>query len=127
MEFYSATLLSTGADNDLAYRMQTYPWQNFLLAFDYPGWGFGHGIGAASLGIQYITRILGVPRLGMGVESGYGVLVIELGIGGLILWLAMTTAIVVSAFKAALKLRGTVSDRVCDRMVCLFAFVSRHV
>ncbi|HXM98601.1 MAG TPA: hypothetical protein VN982_09020 [Candidatus Dormibacteraeota bacterium] len=107
-EFYFETLLSAGPQNELAYRTQTYPWINFLLAFDYPGWELGHGIGTASLGIQYITRILGVPQLGMGAESGYGVLVIELGIGGLILWLAMTTAIVVTAFKAVLKLRGTV-------------------
>ena len=105
LAFYSETLFS---GNDLAYRTQAYPWQNFLSAFGYPGWGLGHGIGTASLGIQYIGRILKVPQLGMGAESGYGGLVIEMGIGGLILWLAMTIAIVVTAFKAALKLRGTV-------------------
>lgn len=41
------------------------------------------------------------------MESGYGGLVLELGIGGLILWVIMTIAIVVSAFKVVLKLRGT--------------------
>lgn len=106
-EFYSATLLFAGPQNELAYRTQTYPWINFMLAFDYPGWELGHGIGTASLGVQYIARILKVPQLRMGTESGYGALVVEMGIGGLILWLVMTIAIVVSAFKVALKLRGT--------------------
>ena len=106
-EFYFETLLSAGSNNELAYRTQAYPWHNFLLAFDYPGWGLGHGIGTASLGILYIARILKVPQLGMGTESGYGGLVIELGVGGLILWLVMTTTIVITAFKVVLKLRGT--------------------
>src|ERR1700738_2120121 len=48
LTFYSESLFS---GDELAYRTQAYPWHNFLLAFDHPGGGLGHGIGTASLGI----------------------------------------------------------------------------
>jgi O-antigen ligase len=44
---------------------------------------------------------------GLGVESGFGTLVVEMGIGGLVLWLIMSSAIVVSAWKIVRKLKGT--------------------
>ena len=41
------------------------------------------------------------------MESGFGTLVVEMGIGGLILWLVMATAIGISGWKIVNKLRGT--------------------
>ncbi len=41
------------------------------------------------------------------VESGFGALVLELGIAGLILWLIMSFAILVSAWRVVQKLRGS--------------------
>jgi hypothetical protein len=104
--FYTENLLPSNS-NELAYRSQEYPLKNFLAAFDYPRWDIGYGIGTFSLGIQYIARIFKIPQVGAGTESGYGGLVLELGVGGLILWLIMSTAIVVTAFRVVIKLRGT--------------------
>lgn len=105
--FYWETLDPWGGSNELVHRTQTYPLQQFGYAFEYPRWPYGYGIGTASLGIQYISRILHVPALGIGVESGFGALVLELGIVGLILYLISATSIVVSAWSAVVKLKGT--------------------
>jgi O-antigen ligase len=43
----------------------------------------------------------------IGVESGYGELVLELGIVGLLLWIALATSISLSAWNAAKSLRGS--------------------
>jgi len=105
--FYWETLDPSSTSSELIQRTQTYPLQNFLLAFEYPRWPYGYGIGTASLGIQYIARILHVPRLGIEVESGFGTLVLELGIVGLLLYLVLAASIVVSAWSAVHKLKGT--------------------
>lgn len=107
LELYTETLLPSASSSQLIERGQEYPIRNFLGAFDYPRWDIGYGIGTFSLGIQYIARIMKISQVGAGTESGYGALVLELGVGGLILWLIMTTAIVVCASKIVLKLRGT--------------------
>jgi hypothetical protein len=107
LEFYSETLLPSGTQNEVIFRAQEYPLRNFLAVFDYPRWDIGYGIGTFSLGIQYVARIFKVPQAGAGTESGWGSLVLELGIAGLILWFIMITAIVVTTFKVAIKLRGT--------------------
>jgi H+/Cl- antiporter ClcA len=41
------------------------------------------------------------------VESGFGVIVLEMGIGGLILWFVMSFAILISAWRVVKKLRGS--------------------
>ena len=105
--FYWETLDPTGANSELVNRTQTYPLQQLGYAFDYPRWPYGYGIGTASLGIQYISRILHIPALGVGVESGFGALVLELGIVGLLFYLISASAILVSAWSAAAKLKGT--------------------
>jgi H+/Cl- antiporter ClcA len=43
----------------------------------------------------------------IGVESGFGTLVIEMGIGGLILWFVMSLAILLSAWHVVKKLKGS--------------------
>jgi len=59
---------------------------------------YGYGLGTTSLGTQYVARIFHAKPLGVGVESGFGALVVEMGIGGLILWLVMSFAILFSAW-----------------------------
>ena len=43
----------------------------------------------------------------IGVENGYGQLILELGIPGLVLWIALATAICLSAWGAMKGLRGS--------------------
>jgi hypothetical protein len=105
--FYWETLDPSSSASELVHRTQDYPWRNFMGAFNYPRWPYGYGIGTCSLGTQYIGRILHVPPLGIGVESGFGALVLELGIVGLLLYLLSAASIVISAWRVALKLRGT--------------------
>jgi hypothetical protein len=105
--FYMETLSGEGPNNELGARTGSYPIQNFLNAFYYDRWLYGYGIGTASLGTQYVARIMHAQPMGVGVESGYGTLVIELGIVGLILWLIMSFAIVIASWRVMRRLRGT--------------------
>ena len=43
----------------------------------------------------------------VGVESGFGALVIEMGIGGLLLWFVMSFAILLPAWRIVKKLKGS--------------------
>jgi hypothetical protein len=104
---YSETLSPDSPASELAFRARDYPLKNFMLAFDHERWPYGYGIGTCSLGIQYVIRIMGAAPMGIGVESGYGQLVVELGILGLVLWIFLSIAISVSAWKVAKRLRGT--------------------
>ena len=106
--FYVETLTGEGSNNELAARTGSYPIQNFLYAFDYERWPYGYGIGTASLGTQYVARIMHAAPMGVGVESGFGTLVLELGIVGLLLWLVMGFAIVICGWRVVRRLRGTV-------------------
>jgi len=93
--------------SELTYRSWDYPVQNFLAAFSYDRWPYGYGIGTTTLGTQYVARIFGAKRLEVGVESGYGALVVEMGIGGLVLWIVMSLAISISAWKVVKRLKGS--------------------
>jgi hypothetical protein len=104
---YQETLSPNSTANEFVYRARDYPVQNFLLAFTYERWPYGFGIGTSSLGVQYVSRIMHVPPMGIGVENGYGVLVIEMGIVGLALWIIMSSAIVFTAWKVVRKLKGS--------------------
>jgi hypothetical protein len=105
--FYSETLSLDSPDSELVHRVRDYPLQNFLLAFQYPRWPYGYGIGTASLGLQYVARILKVKSTISGVENGYGTLVVELGILGLILWIVWTLSLVLASWKIVKSLRGS--------------------
>ncbi len=107
LSFYWETLDPNSSNSELLQRIHSYPLQNFLYAFDYPRWPYGYGIGTASLGLQYVARILHVAPLGIGVESGFGAIVLELGIVGLVLYIVLAAAIVITAWSAARKLKGT--------------------
>ena len=107
LSIYQETLMPNRPTSELMNRGWDYPVRNFLGAFTFDRWPYGYGIGTASLGTQYVARILNAKPLGAGVESGYGTLVVEMGIGGLILWIVMSLAITVSAWKVVKKLKGS--------------------
>jgi hypothetical protein len=107
LAIYEETLLPSSPTSELANRTWDYPVRNFLGAFNYERWPYGYGIGTASLGTQYVTRIFKTRPPDVGVESGFGTLVIEMGIGGLILWFVVGAAILISAWRAVKKLKGS--------------------
>ncbi len=108
LAIYTETLSPSSSKSELGFRSWDYPLQNFVAAFDYPRWPYGYGTGTASLGVQYVARIMHVPPMNVGVENGYGQLVIELGVVGLLLWILLTYRITHSAWQAAKNLKGTV-------------------
>ncbi len=107
LAIYQETLLPDSPNYELTHRGWTYPVDNFLGAFNYERWPYGYGIGTGGLGGQYVARIFKVKPVGAGVESGYGTLVVEMGIVGLILWLVMSVAIVIAAWKVVKELKGS--------------------
>src|SRR6267143_2089336 len=107
LAIYAETLSPSSSKSELGFRSWDYPLQNFVAAFDYPRWPYGYGTGTASLGVQYVARIMHAPTMNIGVENGYGQLVIELGIVGLLLWILLTYKITHSAWQAAKNLKGT--------------------
>jgi hypothetical protein len=107
LSIYSETLTPGSAASELQYRTWEYPVRNFLGAFNYDRWPYGFGIGTSSLGVQYVARTLHQRPMDVGVESGFGSLVVEMGVGGLILWLIMSFAILLSAWRVVKKLKGS--------------------
>jgi hypothetical protein len=104
---YEETLLPSSGANELTHRGWTYPVENFLGAFNYERWPYGYGIGTTALGGQYVARFFKVKPPVIGVESGFGTLVVEMGILGLILWIVMSVAILFSCWKVVKKLKGS--------------------
>ncbi len=107
LAIYEESLMPNSPTSELMNRSWDYPVRNFLGAFSYDRWPYGYGIGTASLGTQYVARLLNAKPLGVGVESGYGTLVVEMGICGLVLWIVMSLAITISAWKVVKKLKGS--------------------
>jgi hypothetical protein len=104
---FSATLDPRSPANELVHRTRDYPLRNFLAAFDYDRWPYGYGIGAVSLGGQYVTKFFHTSPAVGSVESGFGAIIIEMGIVGLLLWISMAIAIAVTAWKVVRKLKGS--------------------
>jgi hypothetical protein len=104
---YSETLDPRSPASELFTRIGAYPMSNFVSAFYDSRWPYGYGIGTTTLGIQYLTRIFHVPSIGTAVESGFGNLIIEMGIVGLALWFVMSVAVIVSAWRVVRKLKGS--------------------
>src|SRR5207302_425698 len=73
----------------------------------YERWPYGYGIGTVSLGTQYIAKFFHAKPPVIGVESGFGALIVEMGIGGLLLWFVMSFAIILSAWRVVTRLRGS--------------------
>jgi hypothetical protein len=104
---YSETLDPRSSSSELVHRSRDYPLKNFLAAFDYPRWPYGYGIGAISLGGQYVSRFFNVRPVVGSVESGFGCIVVEMGIGGLILWMVMSISVLFHAWKVVIGLKGS--------------------
>ncbi len=105
---YWETMAPGSSANELADRTSSYPISNFLLAFNSSQWPYGYGIGTGSLGVQYVARILHARPMAISVESGFGTLVVELGIVGLILWIVMAFAIIAAAWRITRQMRNTI-------------------
>jgi hypothetical protein len=105
--YYTETLLPSSPKEQLTSRINSYPIQEFEKAFQYGNWVYGHGLGTASLGVQYVSRWFGKERPQFQVESGFGNIVLEFGIIGLFLWFLWTGALLVHSFKILRVLRQT--------------------
>jgi hypothetical protein len=108
LSFYSETMSPDSPQSELAFRSWGYPVQEFAKAFTFERWVYGYGIGTSGLGTQYVNRLLHVRPIVAGVESGFGAIVIEQGIVGLLLWLVMSAAVVLSAWRVVRELRGSI-------------------
>jgi len=93
--------------SELVHRTQTYPLQQLGFAFDHPRWPYGYGTGTSGLGRQYVVRIMHAEPMPIGVESGFGNLIVELGIMGPILWIVLGFSIARSTWKVTKDLKGT--------------------
>jgi len=105
--FYTETLSPSSSSYELSDRVWYYPIHEFMLAFSASHWIVGNGTGTASLGMQYVSKLLGERPPQLSVESGYGSLLAEFGIAGPILWIIWATALVISCWRVVLKLRQT--------------------
>lgn len=104
---YRETLSPESPEFEAGDRAWDYPVSELLKAFADPDWVMGHGIGTASLGSQYVTRIVGVPATDLAVENGFGTMILELGVVGPILWLMWSLSLIFAASKVVRKLKGT--------------------
>lgn len=105
--FYSETLVPGEYEYGLAYRGWNYPIQELSEVFDRPNWIVGNGTGTASLGTQYVSKVLGTDQLNLGVEEGFGSLIVEMGILAPFLWLLWSGALLYQGWKVAHNLRQT--------------------
>lgn len=105
--YYSETLDPRSSTYQLGTRSWRYPVNEFLSAFTQPNWQLGNGIGTASLGGQYVAKVLGTRPLNIGVEEGYGALILEMGVIAPLLWLLWTGSVLYYSWKVARRLRQT--------------------
>jgi len=105
--FYSETLNPNSSAYELGTRSWDYPIQNLMDAFAQPNWVIGNGIGTASLGRQYVAKLLGTRQPQLGVEEGYGQLIIEMGVVAPFLWILWTAALLYYSWKIVRRLRET--------------------
>jgi len=107
VEYYTETLLPSGSSYQVANRAWDYPIENLLSVFNGRNWVLGNGIGTASLGAQYVAKLLGKPLLNLWVEEGYGNLIVEMGIIAPFLWILWTAALLYCGWGVVTRLRQT--------------------
>jgi hypothetical protein len=106
--FFTESLSLGGEGSELANRVWDYPIQNLAGAISEGDLLTGHGTGMSSLGMQYVSRFLNETAPGFGVESGYGSLIVEMGVFGLLLWLTWVGVLLWQGWKVVRNLRETV-------------------
>jgi hypothetical protein len=107
LSYYAETLSPTSSAYEGTNRSWDYPIGNFLSAFDGPNWVLGNGIGTASLGTQYVAKLLGQRPPGLWVEQGYGNLIVEMGLIAPFLWFLWSAAVLYHSWKVVRSLRRT--------------------
>lgn len=105
--YYTETLDPSSSAYVGVERSWDYPIDNLLYAFQKPNWLLGNGIGTASLGGQYVAKVLGSRPLDLGVEEGYGQLIVEMGIIAPFLWLLWTGSVLYYSWRVMRRLRET--------------------
>ena len=105
--FYAETLSPSSSAYQLGHRSWDYPIYNLELAFTGPNWIMGNGIGTASLGTQYVAKIVGKRSPDISVEEGFGLLIVEMGILAPFLWIAWSAALLYYSWKVVIGLRET--------------------
>jgi hypothetical protein len=105
--FYTESLDPSSSGYEVGNRTWSYPISNLKAALDQPTWLTGMGLGTASLGGQYVARIMHQPPIDVWVEEGYGQLILEMGIAAPFLWILWTGALVYFCVAVTRKLRQT--------------------
>jgi hypothetical protein len=105
--YYTETLNPNSSAYEAGFRAWDYPIHNLLAVFDQPHWVMGNGIGTATLGRQYVSKVTGKRPPDIGVEEGYGSLILEMGIVAPFLWILWTAALLYYSWKVVGRLRGT--------------------
>jgi hypothetical protein len=106
--FFTETLSIGGEGSDLINRSWDYPVRNLLGAIDEGNLLTGHGTGMSSLGMQYVSHFLNEQFPDYAVESGYGALIVEMGVWGPILWFLWVSVLLWQGWKIVRSLRETV-------------------
>jgi hypothetical protein len=104
---YTETLSPESSASEFGFRVWDYPEKNLESVFSQANWELGNGIGTASLGVQYVSKVLGKPPLPIGSESGFGTLILEFGIVGPFLWMAWSVSLLLAGWKVVRRLKGT--------------------
>jgi hypothetical protein len=105
--YYAETLLPSSSAYQLGTRSWDYPILNLENAFDRPNWVLGNGIGTASLGMQYVSRLLHQAPPNLSVEEGFGTMIVEMGIVAPFLWILWSIALLYYSWKIVRRLRET--------------------
>jgi len=104
--FYSETLNPESSAYQGNSRAWGYPMHNLEQALQNPHWVIGNGIGTASLGTQYVDRLVGERPL-YAIEEGFGTMIVEMGILGPLLWFLWSAAMLYYLWKVIRDLRET--------------------
>jgi hypothetical protein len=105
--YYAETLLPNSSTSEIGNRTWDYPISELLQTFNEPNWVFGNGTGISSLSAQYVARLIGQRPPNIGVEEGYGTMILEMGILAPFLWILWTAVLLFYSWKVVKQLRGT--------------------
>ncbi len=107
IDYYAETLLPSSSAYQLGSRSWTYPIENLEGAFDRPHWVVGNGIGTASLGMQYVAKLIHQAPPDLWVEEGFGVMIVEMGILAPFLWILWSAALLYCSLRIVRSLKAT--------------------